>query len=207
MSRKRLLVRNTALDNLISNLRGEVGEIISTWVLLRYFIGETQRLSSGDIKADLHNERLSILKVLSKKLSDEIIARLSELAQPKIGRLNFYFASIKLDNFHDDVSQFTKFIDLNRFAEKRNYDISHKELPEQFTDHKAIIIPYKKLLRGIALAVRLMKKIDLNVIGPAAPSFWEEARKNRYKFFNPPRFLYMILPHLQLSKQDRNSKK
>ena len=33
MSKPKLRVKNTQLDNLISNLRGEVGEIITSWVL------------------------------------------------------------------------------------------------------------------------------------------------------------------------------
>ena len=35
MSREKLRIHNTDLDNLVSNLRGEVGEIISSWGLMR----------------------------------------------------------------------------------------------------------------------------------------------------------------------------
>ncbi|MBI4642196.1 MAG: hypothetical protein HY790_09045 [Deltaproteobacteria bacterium] len=165
-------------------------------------MAETRRLSSDDIKADFQNQTLTIVGVLSKKLRDEIIARLSELAQQKVGRLNFHFASIKLCKFNDDVRRFTNFIEANRFCEKRNYDISHRELPEQWDDHKFIWIPYKTLLRGIVLAVRLMKKIDRYVIGPAAPYLWRGVRKKRYTLTMPPRVTYMILPHYLLSEQD-----
>jgi hypothetical protein len=37
MSNRQSRIRDTDTDNLISNLRGEVGEVISTWVLLRRF--------------------------------------------------------------------------------------------------------------------------------------------------------------------------
>jgi hypothetical protein len=40
MSRQKLRVKNTQLDNLISNLRGEVGEIVTTWVLLRHMLAQ-----------------------------------------------------------------------------------------------------------------------------------------------------------------------
>jgi hypothetical protein len=36
VNRQKLRVMNTQLDNLISNLRGEVGEIITSWVLMRH---------------------------------------------------------------------------------------------------------------------------------------------------------------------------
>lgn len=195
MTRARLRIRNTPLDNMVDNLRGEVGEIISSWVLLRYFMDQNRLISSGDINTDFHNQELTIIRILSKKLKDEIIARLSELAQQKIGRLNFYSVSVKLGKFNDYARQFTIFIERNRFSEKRNYDISHKELPEKWTDHKFIMVPYTKLIRGIALAVALMKKIDRFVLGPIAPTLWRQARKNRYNIIMPPRVTYMLLPY------------
>ncbi len=36
MNRPKLRVKNTQLDNLISHLRGEVGEVVMSWVLLRH---------------------------------------------------------------------------------------------------------------------------------------------------------------------------
>jgi hypothetical protein len=36
MSKHKLRIHNTQLDNLISNLRGEIGEVITSWILLRH---------------------------------------------------------------------------------------------------------------------------------------------------------------------------
>ena len=87
MSGQKLRVKNTQLDNLISNLRGEVGEIITSWVLLRHMMASERQLSSDDFAKDLANENLAFVSMLKTKLADEIVARLSELAEVKIGQL------------------------------------------------------------------------------------------------------------------------
>jgi NTP pyrophosphatase (non-canonical NTP hydrolase) len=45
----KLRVKNTQLDNLICNLRGEVGEVITSWVLLRHMIARERELTSDDV--------------------------------------------------------------------------------------------------------------------------------------------------------------
>ena len=59
MSKQKLRVKNTQLDNLISNLRGEVGEVITSWVLLRHMIARQRELTSDDVAKDLANENLA----------------------------------------------------------------------------------------------------------------------------------------------------
>ncbi len=180
MSRQKLRIKNTQLDNLISNLRGEVGEIIASWVILRHMMGSERELMSDDVAKDLANQDLVFVSILTNKLADEIIAGLSELAEPKIGRLTFHFASAKLAKLGNEVEAFRTFISRHRFQEKRNYDISHKELPMEWSLHKHIHIPYRIMLRGIGNAVRLMKAIDGVVLGPAAKHLWREMRKRRF---------------------------
>lgn len=192
-------VLKTELDNLVSNLRGEVGEIVTTWTMLRFLMTEVRRLSSNDIVSDMKNHNLAFISVLRHKMHDEIVARLSELANPKIGRLTFHFAAAKLNMLHSEEDAFRRFIQRHRFEEKRNYDISHKELPEQWSEHQFILIPYKTLLKGLAHASRLMKKIDRLALGPSAPYLWNEMRKKRYSVMNPPSAMYLLLPHLRLS--------
>lgn len=194
---------NTEIDNLISNLRGEIGEIIYTWILLRGIMVEADKLKTPDIAKDMENRQLQFLNNLVDKLEDEIIARLSELSERKVGRLNFFFAQEKLNDFEKDVDNFRRYIKKNRFHEKRNYDISHKELPEKWTEHKMIHIPYESLLEGIALALRLMKKMDSKVQGPSAKFLWREMRKRRYTSLYPAKVSYMLLPYMNLSKEDR----
>ncbi len=203
MSNKKFRVHKTDLNNLLSNLRGEVGEIISTWVLMKIIMAEANNLRTADIQKDLTNSQLSLLDNLIDKLSDEIIARLSELAEQKVGRLTFHFAQVKLDKFEKEVGVFERFIKKNRFHKKRNYDISHKELPEQWSDHKHIYIPYVTLLRGVITALRLMKLIDIEVLGPSARYMWHEMRKRRYSPTSPAKVGYMLLPYFWPSEDDR----
>jgi predicted DNA-binding protein len=167
MSRKKLRIHNTKVDNLVSNLRGEIGEIIFTWVLLRNIIAESQELAKSKSEYDFSDPHFATLKIMIDKLSDEIVARLSELAETKIGRLTFYFAHQKLNKFAEEVEDFSRFIRINRLEEKRNVNISHKELPETQSEQKYIFISYETLIKGLAKALRLMKKIDFVMLGPS----------------------------------------
>ena len=200
---KKLRILQTDKENLVSNLRGEVGDIVFTWVLMRDLMAQASEARSEDPHRDLSNARLARLNVLVDKLSDEIVTSLAELGEEKVGRLNFYFAGVKLGLLQQEAVKFTKFVRANRFKEKRNYDISHKELPEKWSEHKHIHIPYPTLLRGLAMALRLVKKIDAVVLGPSASHLWREMRKRRYVPMCPPRAAYMLLPYLRLSEEDR----
>ena len=66
MSRQKLRIKNTRLDNLISNLRGEVGEIITSWVLLRHMMARESELISDDVAKDLANENLAFVSLLNQ---------------------------------------------------------------------------------------------------------------------------------------------
>lgn len=203
VSRLKQRIHNTQMDNLIANLRGEVGEVITSWVLLRHMRARERELTSGDIAKDMASESLAFVTMLSTKLADEIVARLSELAEAKIGRLTFYFAAQKLNGVDADVQAFSAFIIREKFQQKRNADISHKELPEQWATRAPLVISYQMLLRGIAAALRIMKKIDAIVLGAGAKYLWHEMRKKRYQLIAPASAMYMMLPHLKLSAEIR----
>ncbi len=179
MSRKKLRIHNTEADNLVSNLRGEVGEIITSWLLMRGLMTQSKKLETGDGRADMENPQLRALYSLIDKLKDEIIARLAELGEKRVGRLTFYFAELKLGCLGDGVDAFSQLVKKGRFREKRNYDVSHKELPEKWSNHKHIQIPYRLLLQVIAMALRLMKRVDCHFLGPSAKYLWQEMRKRR----------------------------
>jgi hypothetical protein len=117
--------------------------------------------------------------------------------------LTFYFVQEKLNKFEQEVNEYHRFIKKKKFHEKRNYDISHKELPEKWTEHKNIHIPYRNILIGIILALRLMKKIDAEVLGPSSIYLWREMRKRRYTPMDPVKVSFMLLPYLNLSEEDR----
>ncbi len=159
-----------------------------------------RQLTSDDLAKDLVNQDLNLVDALTAKISDELVARLAELAEPKIGRLTFHFAATKLGKLDDEVRKYSTFVLRQKFQEKRNYEISHKELPEEWSQHKSIWITYRTVLKGVARAVHLMKTIDSVVMGPAAKYLWLEMRKKRYELTPPPaRASYMLLPHLYLS--------
>jgi hypothetical protein len=117
--------------------------------------------------------------------------------------LSFHFAAEKLGKLHSDVDAFRSFIKREKFEQKRNQEISHKQLPEEWATHGPIYIPYPTLLRGVAHALRLMKKIDRIVLGPSAKYVWPEARKKRYQLIAPAKVAYMMVPHLNLSQEIR----
>jgi len=203
VTKQKLRVKNTKLDNLISNLRGEVGEVITSWVLLRHMMTRERELSSHDIARSMADQNIAFVYMLRSKVSDDIIARLSELAQPKTGRLTFHFAAEKLGNLEAEVRTFKDLIARGRFEQKRNQEISHKELPEEWAVHGPIHIPYPALLRAVGHALRLMKKIDRRVLGPSAKYVWQEMRKKRYELMAPACVAYMLVPHINLSPEVR----
>jgi len=55
------------------------------------------------------------------------------------------------------------------------------------------------------MALRLMKRIDRKVIGPAAKYLWPEMRKRRYKLMNPAKAAYLMLPYLNLMPDVRRA--
>jgi hypothetical protein len=176
---------------------------VTSWTLLRHLKAQAAEIRTDDISADLQNDALTTLHILIGKLEDEIVARLSELSERKIGQLTFHFAAAKLGVLNDDVLHFRRFIEAKGFVEKRNLDISHKALPQTFADHRYRHIRYRTISHGVAMALRLMKRIDRRVLGPSAPYLWREMRKKRYVPMTPPSAGYMIMPYLRLGEHDR----
>ena len=204
LGNEKLKIARTDANNLVSNLRGEVGEVITSWLLMRNFMAMATRAKSGDVDKDFQNRDLQFLHLMEDKLRDELVARLSELAEPEVGQLTFYFATRKLNVLTAEADAFTQFIRTNRLKEKRNKDISHKQAPEQWSDSRdEIRIPYRSLVRAVALALRLMKRIDKHVLGGSCLYLWHEMKKRRYNFMYPPRLAYMLLPYLRLEPNIR----
>jgi hypothetical protein len=61
VSNQTFRIVNTRVDNLISNLRGEVAEVITSWVLLRQVMARERQLMSNDIAKDLANQDLTFV--------------------------------------------------------------------------------------------------------------------------------------------------
>ncbi|MDH5682873.1 MAG: hypothetical protein OEZ20_00160 [candidate division WOR-3 bacterium] len=193
---------NTEL--MITRLRCEIGEVITTWKLMRHFASEKSQLVTGNFARDSRNSALWANVLLENKLRNELVSRLSELANKKLGSVNFYSVAYKLNAFQLEVEAFARFIDRSRIKRKRDREVSHKELPESWKDFlHEVEIPYGTLLRATASAVRLVKKIDRRFLGPAAPYLWHELRKKRYEIELTPSLGYLLLPHLRLSPEAR----
>jgi hypothetical protein len=203
MANDKLTLANTDTGTLLSNLRGEVGKAITAWLLMRRFIAAKQRLQTGDLEEDFTNKDFQFAQLMSDKLGDELVGRLSELAERVVGQLTFYFAARKMEALVNEVSAFEKFIISSTIRAKRNQDVSHKALPGKRVPSQPLLITYKVLLRAVAMALRLMKRFDRVTLGPSAPFLWREARKRRYDFTSPPRAGYMLVPYLNLSREDR----
>jgi hypothetical protein len=188
----------TDLSNLISNLRGEIGEIITSWILFKEHY-PTAIITDEEIKKNNLNDPVKIRAgILSSKLKNDIIARLYELSTKKIGRLNFYFATKKLEVNIEELDSFEKFLVQKKFREKRNNDVSHKNLPEKWEDHKYLSISYKNIVKALAMATRIMKQLDAIHLGIRSKYLWHEMRKKRYEPTNPPNVGYLLLPYMRL---------
>lgn len=194
-------LKNVDPENLVGSLRGEVGDIIQSWTLMRDFYVLASEMQTDDLEEDLKNEDLNKIYLIRKKFQDEIISRLSELGKKKFGRINFHFASEKLGILKDEVIEFEGFIVENDFRDRRNQYISHKELPLNWSGHKGEHrISYTKILRALGMALSLMKKIDLHFHGPDSKYQWYEMRKRRYEYSISGKAKYLLLPHLQVTR-------
>lgn len=151
MNNSKFVKTNT--ENLISNLRGELGEIIVSWILMRDFIMISNKIRPADLKEQMQNKDINRIKIIIEKFKNDTISRLSELGQDKVGQINFYFASKKLSILKEEVVEYEYFIKRNKFRDRRNQYISHKQLPPTWEGHRAPQrISYLTILRGIAKA-------------------------------------------------------
>lgn len=148
------IFKSTETNNLISTLRGEVGEIIQSWTLMRDFYVLSSQLRSDNIMENINNQELNKINMVKNKFQDEIISRLSELSHKSYGKVNFYFATNKLKSLEAEFKDFEKFIKENNFKTKRDEYISHKKMPPTWEEHRAEYrITYLTTLKGIAKAL------------------------------------------------------
>jgi hypothetical protein len=206
MSNEKSKILKTQTDNLISNLRGEVGDLIISWKLLINIKRNVRNLYTENFENDQNNPDIAFLEILKSKFEDDIVARLSELAEQKIGRLTYYFAQRKLEGMVDlsqDVKEYKKFVDKENFNCKRNQFISHKQIPESWTEYNEIYIPIETIGKCLSLAVKLMVSIDKAFLGPYAIFLWHETLKKKTPPIRPLNANYMLLPYMRLDKTTR----
>lgn len=196
MADPRLRIKNTNPDALIGNLRGEVGEAITNWILLRHLMAASKNLATDDIGADIRSSDLAFINALKDRIGEDLILTLAGLAECKIARATFHFAAKKLDTLHSEEEAYRKFIELKKLKQKRDREIAHREQPEDWPEQGDIRISYSVLTVSLAKAIRLMKKIDAHVMGKPAYTQWHRMRKKRYDLTMPARAKYLLLGYL-----------
>ena len=97
MADSRVRLRKTNPEVLIGNLRGEVGEAITNWIILRQLIGSAKHLQTDDVLVDMKNESLAFINAVRDRISNDLVLTLAELSEQKIGQTTFYFASEKAE--------------------------------------------------------------------------------------------------------------
>ncbi|MFC5683815.1 hypothetical protein ACYE2N_01610 [Flavobacterium sp. MAHUQ-51] len=191
------IIQDTEPEVLISNLRAEVGDLIDSWILYRHFKVQSSQLQTNDIIADSNNKELNFLYVVTSKFKDDIIARLAELGDQKVGQLTFHFAYRKFKALEADVNKYENFIKTNKFTDNRNNFISHKNLKPTWEEKKAPHrIDYRTITVALAMAIALMKKFDELYYGTRIKQQWKLIRKTRYEFTISRRAEYMLMPHI-----------
>lgn len=204
MAKARTQLKGDQRDILVSYLRGEVGEVITTWTYLRETLNQIETSESGDLESDLRNRALIRLNNLRDRFADDIVARLSELAQQKLGRTNFHSVRRAYPHLATQIQAYRDFVIAHDIHARRNKAISHKELPTHWLDRNVPIpIDYKVIVKAIVLALSLMKLIDFLHLGPACDFLWLEMRTRRYIPQHPPRHAYTLLPYYHLSGDKR----
>lgn len=196
MADRRLRIKNTNTEALIGNIRGEVGEAITNWILLRYLMSASKNLETDDIAFDVRNGDLVFVYALKARIKDDLILILAGLAERRITRATFHFAAQKLDALHVEEEVYRKYIEQNKLKQKRDREIAHRELPEDWPEQGDIQIPYSVLTVSLAKAIRIMKKIDGLVMGETAYIQWHRMREKRYDLTIPARAKYLLLGYL-----------
>ena len=60
MGNRKLRIIRTETDNLVGNLRGEIAEVVPTWMLMRHFMTSAASLQTDDVTKDFENPRSCI---------------------------------------------------------------------------------------------------------------------------------------------------
>ena len=190
------LLNQTEPDKLISLLRGEVGEIIQSWIMFNIYDFKVKELQTEDILKDMSNKNLQLLSIVRSKFKDDIILRLSELASSKHGRLNFHFAADKFKTQKNEVKKFNDYLLNKHLIFRRNKNIAHKQISPRWNQvDPSPVIRKTTLLKAVAWAVIIMKQFDKEHYGESYRELWKEERKRRYEIDMSPVSKYMLLPY------------
>lgn len=203
MPRTQKRLESTDTDVLVANLRSEVIEVIQTFVMLGEQSRVVARLREDAQDEAARGDELGRAVYMSAKLENELVLRLSGLADKKIGRATFHFASQKLEVLAAEEEEFRKFVDKSRIKAKRNQQVAHREVPEAWGSLRPIWVEARAIARAVAAARILMRRFDAVHLGPAAKYLWRESRRRRHDFSFPPEFRGQLLRYYRLPAADR----
>jgi len=192
------LLNQTDPEKLLSLLRGEVGEIIQSWIVLNIYNYKAKELQTGNLQVDMKNQNLNLLQLVRHKFKDDIILRLSELSSSKHGRLNFHFASDKFGIQKQEINKFSKYLKEKHLIFRRNKIIAHKQISPKWDQiDPSPYVSNSTLVRAIAMALSIMKKFDEDFYGIQSKLLWKEERKRRYEMdMQPAAAKYILLPYV-----------
>lgn len=190
------IIKKTDSEKLLNRLRGEVGEIIESWIVLNIYDYNASKLQTPNIESDMANESLNIINLVRSKFRDDIISRLVELSQSKHGRLNFHYAADKFKTQKKEVIDYREFLKSKHLVNRRNWNIAHKKISPTWNqiDPKPHV-PKSVLLRSVVKTIIIMKGFDRRVFGNEYKELWMVERKERYNFQMSAEAKYILLPY------------
>lgn len=191
------LLSQTDPEKLNSRLRGEIGEIIESWIALNIYDFKASELQTDNILNDMQNKNLQLLNLVRSKFRDDLIARLSELCSTKYGRLSFYYAADKFLTQKEEVKRFHNYLKEKNLIFRRNKNIAHKEMSPTWNQiDPQPVIRKRTLTKAVAWSISIMKQFDRVYYGEDYKKLWAAERIRRYDMDMPAGSKYILLPFL-----------
>lgn len=184
-------------EKLINLLRGEVGEVIQSWIVFKIYSTKAAELRSANLHEDMENLPLTLVNLVRSKFRDDMILRLAELSSRRYDTLNFHFAADKFKIQQNEVKEFREYLKVYHIEFRRNNNIAHKHISPTWDEiDPRPHIPYPVLTKAIGWAISIMKKFDEKYFGQDYVLLWREERKTRYELEVSANAKYIILPQI-----------
>jgi hypothetical protein len=183
-------------EKIVTLLRGEVGEVIQSWVVFKIYSAKAAELRSVNLHEDKENQQLTLINLVRSKFRDDLILRLAELSSRRYDTINFHFAADKFKIQQNEVKAFREYLKVHHIEFRRNNNIAHKHISPTWKELDPMPhVPYLVITKAIAWAISLMKKFDKEYFGDGYKLIWQEERKCRYELEGPASAKYLLLPY------------
>ena len=190
-------IRDVDTRALVSDLRGEVGGLLSDLTMTRGFLVET--LKYRDTLGDESVECLCYLRCFWA-FTDRVVLGLVRLADKTTTRTCFWFLGKKTGWLGEEIKSYISSIKKSALYRRRQLKIGHKEFPSKYAE-----VTFPEVVKEVDRAVKLMEKIDFVMLGLESRYLWREMRKKRREdSFTALQgeIAYKLLPYLRLSDED-----